>query len=88
MGRTLVKMPLMERACPSGAPQVQPPTMETRSKDYQDLIGLTIITQPPEVRVCLALTRVYEAGLYSAAVPAGRRDDNKKKDWYRRLGTL
>ena len=69
-------------------PHVQPPTMEPRSKDDQDLIGLTTTTYPPEVRVCVALTRVYELGLYSAAVPAGRRADNNKKYWYRRLGTL
>ena len=62
--------------------------MEIRSKYYQDLIGLTTTTHLPEVRVCLALTRVHEAELYSAAVPDSRRADSSKIDWYGRLGTL
>ena len=43
-------------AGPNGAPQVQP--TESRSKDDQELIGLTTSTHPPEVRVCLPLSRV------------------------------
>ena len=62
--------------------------MEIRSEGYRDLIGLTTTTHLPEVRVRLALTRVSEVGLYSAAVLAGRRADNNKTDWYLRLGTL
>ena len=67
-------------AGPSWAPQVQPPTMEIRIKYFQDLIGLTTTTHLPGVRVCLAFTRLYEVGLYSVAVPAGRRADNNKPD--------
>ena len=62
--------------------------MEIRSKYYQDLIGLTTTTHLLDVRVCLALTRVYEVGLYSAAVLADRRADKNKTDRYRRVGAL
>ena len=50
-----------EGAVPSEAPQVHP--TEPRSKDDRELIGLTTSTHPPEVRVCLPFSRVYEVGL-------------------------
>ena len=53
--------------------------MEVRSKDYQDLIGLTTTTHLPEVRVCLPLSRVYEVVLVWRRCPRWQQINNNKR---------